>query len=381
MMAANEACQHLLEGVVQEFERPDMSEMQDQMLAFAQCMRDNGVDMPDPEFSEDGGVTIFGGPGDEGRAIEIDPSDPTFQEAQEACNEIFGGQGGMGRSSVGRAPQARRSRRRSASNPLPAPGGRVTPLIPFLGGANGGLTPGNDAGDHHEQKGEPMRLSRLAALAAAVILMAAGCGGSGTSGAGIASLEGQDPGGTTTTAATGTTVDREQAMLDFAQCMRDHGIDMEDPTADENGNFQMMRPSGGGEGGEFDPADREAMQAAREACSPVPRGHRPAVRPPGHDRDAGPDARSTPPACGRTASTCPTPTSPPPNGGGPGARLGFEPGDYDPNDPTFQAANEACQEIFGADGMPGFMGGGPGGGMPPGGGTPPEGGTPPDTDG
>ena len=92
MMAANEACNHFLEGVIQEFERPDMSEMQDQMLAFAQCMRDHGVDMPDPEFSEDGAVTIFGGPGDPG----MDPGDPAFREASEACNEIFGGEGGMG---------------------------------------------------------------------------------------------------------------------------------------------------------------------------------------------------------------------------------------------------------------------------------------------
>jgi hypothetical protein len=92
MMAANEACQHFLEGVVQEFEMPDMSEMQDQMLAFAQCMREHGVDMPDPEFSEDGAVTIFGGPGDPG----MDPGDPTFREANEACNEIFGGEGSMG---------------------------------------------------------------------------------------------------------------------------------------------------------------------------------------------------------------------------------------------------------------------------------------------
>ena len=92
MTAANEACQHFLEGVVQEFERPDMSEIQDQMLAFAQCMREHGVDMPDPEFSEDGAVTIFGGPGDPG----MDPGDPTFREANEACNEIFGGEGSMG---------------------------------------------------------------------------------------------------------------------------------------------------------------------------------------------------------------------------------------------------------------------------------------------
>jgi hypothetical protein len=89
MQEANEACQHFLEGVVQEFERPDMTEMQDQMLAFSQCMRDHGIDYPDPEFSEDGGVTIFGGPGEGG----MDPSDPDFQAAQEACQEIFGGQG------------------------------------------------------------------------------------------------------------------------------------------------------------------------------------------------------------------------------------------------------------------------------------------------
>ncbi|MCU0281036.1 MAG: hypothetical protein MUE66_04240 [Acidimicrobiia bacterium] len=88
MQEASEACNHLLEGMVQEFEMPDMSEMQDQMLAFSQCMRDHGIDYPDPEFTEDGGITMSIGPGDEGG---IDPSDPGFQEAQEACQEIFGG--------------------------------------------------------------------------------------------------------------------------------------------------------------------------------------------------------------------------------------------------------------------------------------------------
>ena len=90
MQEANEACQHFLEGVVQEFERPDMTEMQDQMLAFSQCMRDHGIDYPDPVFSEDGGVTLIGP--DEG-AGGFDPTDPDFQAAQEACSEIFGGSG------------------------------------------------------------------------------------------------------------------------------------------------------------------------------------------------------------------------------------------------------------------------------------------------
>jgi hypothetical protein len=88
MRAASESCSQYLEGVVQQFERPDMSEMQDTMLAFAQCMRDNGVDMPDPDFSSDGPAFQVGpGGGDQ----SLDPGDPTFQAAQEACSEIFGG--------------------------------------------------------------------------------------------------------------------------------------------------------------------------------------------------------------------------------------------------------------------------------------------------
>jgi hypothetical protein len=92
MQAANEACQHFLQGVVQQFEQPDMSQMQDQLLAFAQCMRDHGIDYPDPVFSDDGGVTLSAPGPDQGG---FDPSDPDFQAAQEACNSVFGGQGPM----------------------------------------------------------------------------------------------------------------------------------------------------------------------------------------------------------------------------------------------------------------------------------------------
>jgi len=68
-------------------------------------------------------------------------------------------------------------------------------------------------------------------------------------------------------------------------------------------------------------------------------------------------------------------------GMGAGGRLGFDMSQYDTSDPVFQAASEACQEIFGSNGLPGMMmGGGPGsqGGTPPDGATFPEGGTPPD---
>lgn len=53
-------------------------EMEAKMREFAKCMRENGVeDFPDPE--EGGGIRIMGGEGG------IDPSDPTFQAAQEKC--------------------------------------------------------------------------------------------------------------------------------------------------------------------------------------------------------------------------------------------------------------------------------------------------------
>ncbi len=55
-------------------ERPDQSTRQ-AMADFAQCMRENGVDMPDPGSGEAGPVEIKGDPGD-------------LREAEEACAEF-----------------------------------------------------------------------------------------------------------------------------------------------------------------------------------------------------------------------------------------------------------------------------------------------------
>ena len=37
---------------------PLEADLQDGALKFAQCMREHGVDMPDPQFSEDGAMTV-----------------------------------------------------------------------------------------------------------------------------------------------------------------------------------------------------------------------------------------------------------------------------------------------------------------------------------
>ena len=67
--------------------RPDDAEFQDAMLEYAQCMRDHGIDMPDPEFDEDGGVTQIMGEGTAGAGPD-GPSEE-FEAADEACKPIL----------------------------------------------------------------------------------------------------------------------------------------------------------------------------------------------------------------------------------------------------------------------------------------------------
>ena len=63
-------------------------EQLDEMVEFAECMREHGVDMPDPTTSG-GAVMIRIGEGG------IDPNDPDFQQAQEACREVGSGSPGF----------------------------------------------------------------------------------------------------------------------------------------------------------------------------------------------------------------------------------------------------------------------------------------------
>ncbi len=90
--AALEVCGELLEGLGQRFERPDVTEIEDNLLAFAECMRDNGVDMADPDLS--GGA---GGPRD-AIFFDFDVSDPAVEAALETCQSelAFGRPGGPG---------------------------------------------------------------------------------------------------------------------------------------------------------------------------------------------------------------------------------------------------------------------------------------------
>ena len=86
------ACKGKLDEVRQEPSAEEREEFKEEALAFSQCMRDHGIDMPDPQFGSDGKVTMrIGGPGSSGPS----PESPAFQQAQEACqDEMPGSKGG-----------------------------------------------------------------------------------------------------------------------------------------------------------------------------------------------------------------------------------------------------------------------------------------------
>lgn len=102
MQAAREACSEFLEGVEFGFQDVDQTELQDTLLEYAACMRDHGYDMPDPDLSSLGGGP--GGEADGGPFGELDPTDPDFVAAQEACNDVLGGFGIRGGGGPGGPP-------------------------------------------------------------------------------------------------------------------------------------------------------------------------------------------------------------------------------------------------------------------------------------
>lgn len=192
----------------------------------------------------------------------------------------------------------------------------------------------------------------LMVLLLALGLLATACGGDREASAGVASLEttdivvGDDAAAPAEDAA--SEVDQEQAMLNFAACMRDNGVDIDDPTVDADGNVEFGAFRGVVGSGEI---DRATMEAAMQACQDNLEGialgrgggdfdltelqdtmveYAECMRSNGYDMDD-PDFSNFGPG----------------NGGGPGEGGGRPFGDIDLDDPDFISAQEVCQDILG----------------------------------
>jgi hypothetical protein len=90
---AQEECGKHLEDARPELTEEQKTEFRDAALKFAQCMREHGVNMPDPTFGSNGEVQMRVGGPDAGPR-----EDPKFQEAAEECQKNLpeGGPLGVG---------------------------------------------------------------------------------------------------------------------------------------------------------------------------------------------------------------------------------------------------------------------------------------------
>jgi hypothetical protein len=80
---AMEACQGFLEALQPEIDPEQQAEQNEQLLLFAECMRSEGIDFPDPDPIR--GLTIGSMRGDDG-GLAIDPFSPDFQAASGVCS-------------------------------------------------------------------------------------------------------------------------------------------------------------------------------------------------------------------------------------------------------------------------------------------------------
>lgn len=197
-------------------------------LAWAECMRKNGIDVPDPEVDENGRVRVM----IQGRRAADGVQDETFRKAQEECGTPFGNSGPPQLSDAERQEMqdtllefAACMREHGVDMPDPQVG------------SNGEMSFSIGAGP-----GKLDRSQLQDAQEACQDLMPTGLGKPGD-------------------------IPQEQrdAMLAFAQCMREHGIDMPDPQFETGGMVMIGGPDEDGAGPKFDPRSEE-FQAAEEAC-------------------------------------------------------------------------------------------------------------------
>jgi hypothetical protein len=165
-----------------------------------------------------------------------------------------------------------------------------------------------------------------AALLAACALAVAACGGDDAAGGNASAADRQR--------------EAREAALNYAQCMRDHGIDMPDPTFDADGRSLQTGP---------DPADaddlkRGKFREAEQAC----KKYLEAIEAPELSEEQQQEFRDAALANARCMREHGIENFPDPRFGENGeARIRIDRGrGIDPEDPDFQAAQKACEDTM-----------------------------------
>jgi hypothetical protein len=185
----------------------------------------------------------------------------------------------------------------------------------------------------------------LGAVVLAGVGTLAACGGGGSDGAQVASLGGAS--GATTTTVAETEADTQQALLDFAKCMREHGIDMPDPQFSADGKVEIGMVAQAGE------LDESKMQAAQEACQEYMDKVRANAPPldPAKEEEMKQQALAFAQCMRDHGIDMPDPEINTDGKGGVMVKQGGA--GIDPESPGFQEASETCQKQVGMDDMVG----------------------------
>jgi hypothetical protein len=85
MEAAQKDCEHFMEaaGGGEAPSAAEQAKRQDAFIAYAQCMRQHGIAMPDPKFSGNKVQMTIGKPGQKNGP---NPDSPIFKAAEKACH-------------------------------------------------------------------------------------------------------------------------------------------------------------------------------------------------------------------------------------------------------------------------------------------------------
>jgi hypothetical protein len=174
--------------------------------------------------------------------------------------------------------------------------------------------------------------------ALALTLAVAACAGGNKTG-GVASLNGSDK--PTASTSSGGSKDFKQAALEFARCMRQHGIDMPDPQFSGNRITQGLKGGPGGKG-----PDSPTFKAAQQACQKyMPNG----------GNTPKPNAQQLQQMVQFARCMRQHGIDVPDPGSSGGIEIKGGPNTVKPDDPKFKAAQQACQKYLPNNGKGGTL--------------------------